>query len=139
GGQAISMTVYPEYVCAFDIALTKDDAINAYADGKNIYITTGVLRFVERDQELQMAIAHELAHNSENHMNKKGINSIFGAVVDIAAAAYGVNTQGAFMNATGQMYSQEFESEADYIGLYMLANADVPIMDSANFWRRMAA
>jgi predicted Zn-dependent protease len=36
-------------------------------------------------------------------------------------------------------YSQEFESEADYVGLYIMANSGMPIADAPKFWRRMAA
>jgi predicted Zn-dependent protease len=36
-------------------------------------------------------------------------------------------------------YSQEFEAEADYVGLYIMANAGMPITDAPKFWRRMAA
>ena len=40
---------------------------------------------------------------------------------------------------TSTMFSQEFEREADYVGMYMLARAGVPTDEAANLWRRMAA
>jgi predicted Zn-dependent protease len=36
------------------------------------------------------------------------------------------------------MYSKEFEAEADYVGLYLMARAGFAIEDTPNFWRRMA-
>jgi predicted Zn-dependent protease len=98
-----------------------------------------MLRFVENDQELALVIGHELAHNAMGHIGAKTTNYVLGSVFDILAAAYGVNTQGAFGNAGAQAYSQGLEAEADYVGLYAVARADMPIDDSANFWRRFGA
>ena len=36
-------------------------------------------------------------------------------------------------------FSQEFELEADYIGLYIMARAGYSTDHAANFWRKMAA
>jgi hypothetical protein len=137
-GTPQTLDITPEQVCSFEIILDPSDALNAYADGSRIYITSGMYRFVDTDQELQLVIAHELAHNSEGHINKKVGNSLVGSVFDIAAAVYGVNTGGFFGDIAGGMYSQEFETEADYVGLYMMARADIATVESANFWRRMA-
>ena len=134
-----TITISPERGCAYEIYYDGSDAINAYADGSSIYITAGMYRFAENDQELQTVIAHELAHNAEGHLDKKLGNAALGAVFDIAAAAYGVNTQGAFSDMTATMFSQEFEREADYVGMYMLSRAGVPTDEASNLWRRMAA
>ncbi len=42
------------------------------------------------------------------------------------------------MNAGGGAFSVEFEREADYVGLYMMARAGYAIETAPNFWRRMA-
>lgn len=138
-GISSDLPITPELGCSYEIYYDASDAINAYADGNAIYITAGMYRFAENDQELQVVIAHELAHNSEGHLNKKLGNTVIGAIFDVAAAAYGINTQGAFADMTSTMFSQEFEREADYVGMYMLARAGIPIDESANLWRRMAA
>ena len=51
-------------VCDYPVLLGDDDALNAYADGNNIIITRGMMRFLESDRELALVIGHELAHNS---------------------------------------------------------------------------
>src|SRR5690606_3998107 len=65
-----------------------------------------------------------------------------GAVLDVLAAAGGVNTGGAFTDMGGDigamMFSQAFESEADYVGLYFTARAEFDVSGAENFWRRMA-
>ncbi|MGH8120151.1 MAG: M48 family metalloprotease, partial [Gammaproteobacteria bacterium] len=35
-------------------------------------------------------------------------------------------------------YSQEFEAEADYVALYIMARAGIPLENSADFWRRIS-
>jgi len=97
-----------------------------------------MLRFINEDKELQMVIAHELAHNIEGHIEKKTNNYLLGTIVDLAAAGAGVNTRGTFGSLGAQMYSQDFEREADYVGMYILANSGIEREGVANFWRRMS-
>ena len=143
-GQQIGYTIAPELLCGYDAFLTSNDGLNAYTDGKAIYVTQGMVRFAENDQELQAVIAHELAHITEGHVAKKmtnaGIGAIFGAIVDIAAASQGIYTNtAADLAAAGSMaFSQEFEREADYVSIYMLQRTGVDTAAVANLWRRMA-
>ena len=37
------------------------------------------------------------------------------------------------------MYSQDFEREADYVGLYILAKSNIDSSNIENFWRKLAA
>ena len=97
-----------------------------------------MLRFIEDDRELQMIIAHELAHNIEGHIEKKSNNFILGTIVDLAASSAGINTRGTFVSMGAQMYSQDFEREADYVGMYKMANSNIDRKGVANFWRRMS-
>lgn len=144
GGQEVEYAISPEALCGYDAFLTQDDGLNAYTDGNAIYVTQGMVRFVENDQELQAVIAHELAHITEGHVKKKmtnaGIGAIFGAIVDIAAASQGVytNTAGDFAQVGAMAFSQAFEREADYVSVYMLQRTGVDTAVVANLWRRMA-
>ena len=140
------VAVSPTQSCAFKVKLSPDDVKNAYADGKNIVIYKGMMDFFKTDEEIALVVSHELAHNSMNHMDAKKKNSIlggvFGVLLDVAAAAGGVNTNGEFtrmtMEAGAGAYSVEFEQEADYVGLYFMATAGYKIDDAPLFWRRMA-
>jgi predicted Zn-dependent protease len=126
--------------------LSPDDIKNAYADGKNIVVQKGMMDFFKSDEEVALVVSHELAHNSMKHIDAKKKNAmiggIFGLLLDVAAAAGGVNTNGDFTrmasNAGGGAYSVEFEQEADYVGLYFMSIAGYKIDDAPNFWRRMA-
>ncbi len=127
-----------DIVCDYSFRVQEDDAINAFADGKRLIFTTGILRFAAKDEELAIIIGHELAHNVMGHLDKKQGNAAIGLVFDLLFAGVGVNTQGAFSNMAGSVYSQEFEAEADYVGLYFVKRANMPIKNAPHFWRCMA-
>jgi len=146
GNEEKKISVAPTQACDFKVHLSPDDVKNAYADGKNIVINKGMMDFFKSDEEIALVVSHELAHNSMKHIDAKKKNAtiagIFGLLLDVAAAAGGVNTNGDFTrlasNAGGSAYSVEFEQEADYVGLYFMAKAGYKIDDAPNFWRRMA-
>ncbi len=139
GDKIISRTLTPVEICSYPVRLVNSDARNAYADGEAIYITTGMMRFAENDKELQLVIAHELAHNSESHIDKKKTNMWIGTFFDVLAAGYGIDTQSGFAKMGAAQHGQDFEREADYVGMYMLARAGIDAKETAYFWRRMAA
>ncbi len=145
GEQSITLT--PVAVCDYTVHLANSPKINAYADGNRVLVTTGMMDFVRDDTELETVLGHELAHNVMKHRDAKTGNEAIGAVAglafDVVLLAAGVNTQGAFMkagaNVGSSVFSQGFESEADYVGLYILARAGSDYRNAPNFWRRMAA
>lgn len=142
----VELSVPPDTVCDYGVSAIKEDALNAWADGKNVYVTSAMLRFAADDEELAVVLSHEISHNAMRHIDAKkknaAIGAIFGAILDIAAASQGINTGGEFTNdmmaAASMAFSQDFEREADYVGLYVLARAGHPIANSPDFWRRMA-
>jgi membrane-associated protease RseP (regulator of RpoE activity) len=138
GGVATELFFLPDTVCDYPLEFSASSEVNAFADGKKIFITKGMARFASDDRELAMVIGHELGHNTMGHREKKTINAGIGLLFDIAAAAAGVNTQSAFSKAGAQSFSQDFESEADYVGLYYLARSGYDTSGAAEFWRRMA-
>jgi hypothetical protein len=129
----------PAVTCGYPIDVVNDGAINAYADGQRVFLTYGMMRFVESDDELAVVLGHELGHNVQGHIDAKRSNAAVGTIFDIVAAAYGVNTGGAFGSAGGASFSQEFETEADLFGAYAMARAGVAPETAAYFWRRMGA
>jgi hypothetical protein len=145
GASRINTTIPPDTVCDYGLVALKSSELNAFADGKNVYVTSAMLRFAASDDELAIVLGHEIAHNAMRHMDAKkrnaGLGALFGAVLDGLAASQGVYTGGSFSQdfaAMGaQVFSQSFESEADYVGLYVLARGGRPFANSPDFWRRM--
>jgi len=132
--------------CDYRVAVLRDDTVNAFANGDALFVNTGMMRFAN-DYELATVIGHELAHNAMNHIEKMKSNATAGVaggfLLDILFASVGVNTGGGFTRLGGNVgasaYSQDFETEADYVGLYFMARAGYDVNDAAVFWRRMAA
>lgn len=136
-GQSILLT--PDRACSYPVVLGNGDEVNAYADGNQVVIQRGMMRFAASDTELALVISHEIAHNSMSHMRSKMTNYALGSILDVAAQLLlKIPTQGLFGNLGGNAYSQDFEAEADYVGLYIMAQAGGNIEDAPKFWRRMA-
>ncbi len=139
GEQTHVLTVRPAAACHYPVFAVTDDTVSAFADGDNVTITSGMMRFAETDEELANVISHEVAHNAMGHSSKKTANGNVGLLFDVLAASLGVNTGGAFSKVGKGAFSHDFEAEADYVGLYMMARAGYAIDDAADIWRRMGA
>lgn len=72
------------------------------------------------------------------HIGKKQQNYWLGAAFDIAAHTQGCNTNGYFGELTGKAYTKNIVAEADYVGMYILANSGMELDGATYFWRRMA-
>ncbi len=146
-GSTMPINIEQVPCCDYSIVLIDSDEVNAAADGEKIYVTRGLTRFVENDSELATIISHELAHNTRRHIDMVKKNSLAGGIggllLDIAAAAAGVYTGGAFSklgsNVGGSLYSKDMEREADYVGLYILALSGYNIDEAPNVFRRLGA
>src|SRR5262249_54146069 len=138
--QPLSITVTPDKACHYRVRLDPQQIINAFADGRQILVARGMMSFARDDNELALVLAHEMAHNLMKHIDAKKQNAGVGLLADIAVVLLSRgqvrNTNFGQIGATA--YSQEFEAEADYVGLYIMANAGIPISNAPNFWRRMA-
>ena len=137
-GATVTVEVMPDLVCDYPLYYRSSGEVNAFADGSAIYLTRGMLRFTADDRELALVVAHELAHNTMGHSGKKTANATVGLLVDLLGAAAGVNTRRTFSDIGARAFSQDFEREADHVGMYYLARAGYPTEGVADFWRRMA-
>jgi peptidase M48-like protein/PDZ domain-containing protein len=144
-------SIVPVRACAFSTVATDGDVVNAFADGSTVTVTVGMLRFVQDDTELALVVSHELAHNLMQHVAAKSNNEVVGVLMRVAIIATAIATRGASgpnpqvsQLASAPMpsrtsFSREFEAEADYVGLYMMARTGLLIDRAPQFWRRMGA
>ena len=140
-GVPLVVSVVPEPACWYPILITPDQGVNAFADGTRIRVTRGMVNFAATDDELALVVSHEMAHNAMRHIEAKKKNAGLGFLADLAILilSRGQVSSQAFQQIGAMAYSQEFEAEADYVGLYIMANAGMPIDEAPLFWRRMAA
>ena len=71
GVKVLTLPVKTQPIGNFEALYLNERALNAYANGKNVFITEGMMDFVKTDAELQFVIAHELAHNIGKHLEKR--------------------------------------------------------------------
>lgn len=57
--------------CDYPVVATIGDILNAHVAGETITITTGLIRFVESDDELAAVIGHEVAHRLLGHRRSR--------------------------------------------------------------------
>lgn len=117
-GQDMTITVEPTTACDYNLQLSGSATVNAFADGRNITVTSAMMEFVQSDDELALIIGHELAHNTMGHIRKIVGNYI--------------------LSLGGTRYTRPFESEADYVGLYYMVRAGYSPDGVEGFWQRLA-
>ena len=131
----------------YRVELDPGKGLNAYADGSNVVLNAAMVDFAKNDTHLAFVMAHEFGHNIMGHLQAQQDNGTLGTIVgsvgDLFAFSRGYDTHGAFgkfgENRARLSYSPEFEAEADYVGLYILARAGYPIEQAPDFWRLMSA
>jgi predicted Zn-dependent protease len=129
--------------------LVQDETINAWCmPGGKIVFYTGILPIANGEAGVAAIMGHEVAHALANHGQQRmsaGTLQQLGAVagnvaiddqktLNIFNQAYGVGTQVGVMLP----FSRSHETEADEIGLYLMAIAGYDPIEAANLWRRMS-
>ncbi|MYC24519.1 MAG: M48 family metalloprotease [Gammaproteobacteria bacterium] len=133
-------SIQPEKTCRSEIFVSRSLAFIAYASsGDRIGVATGLLNFLKEEPDLQYIIAHELAHNVYGHVSKARTRGILGGVLDGISLVTGFWTNGLFTKLGIRANSKEFENEADYVAMYILANAGVDLSGIEDVWRRVSA
>ncbi|KKO47237.1 peptidase [Arsukibacterium ikkense] len=136
----------------WEVVVFENDQINAFAlPGGKIGVYTGLLKVAENQEQLAAVIGHEIAHVMAGHSNERLSTNQFVqsalALGDAGTRAYGVRYQQEIMAALGvgaQLgvvlpFSRTHESEADIIGLDLMAKAGFEPRQAINLWQNMAA
>jgi predicted Zn-dependent protease len=129
-----------------------DKTANAWVmPGGKAAVYTGILKYTQDDTGLAVVLGHEVAHAIAGHGNERmsqGLLAQVGAVaLSVALAQEPSTTQNLFMQAYGVganvglllPYSRLQESEADHIGLILMARAGYDPRQAIPFWQRMQA
>lgn len=136
----------------WDVVLFKDDAVNAFAlPGGHIGVYTGLLKAAKNQDQLATVLGHEVAHVLAQHGNERVSQGIATqqAVALIGGMVGGSNggkraTTLALLGLGAQVgvllpFSRLQESEADRIGLDIMARAGFDPRASVQLWENMAA
>ena len=132
--------------------LVDDKAVNAWCmPGGKIVFYTGILPVAENETAIAAIMGHEVAHALANHGQQRvstGVLQQLGAVgVGVATSGKSTEAQQAWMQAYGVgstigvmlPFSRSHESQADEIGIKIMAIAGYNPDEAVALWKRMKA
>jgi predicted Zn-dependent protease len=137
----------------WEFNLIQDDkTVNAFCmPGGKIVVYTGILPVVKDENGLATVMSHEVAHAIANHGGERmsqeimvqaggmGLSQLMKSKPAVAQKilmqAYGAGSQVGILLP----YSRSHESEADHIGLILMARAGYDPKTAVAFWERMSA
>ena len=135
GGDPHTVEIVPVVVCRATVETRPDQKLNASTNGNTISVYRGLLERMS-DDDIQTVLAHELAHNTLGHIGKITPVRSAGLLVDIGLlAGYRVWLGPIFSRLAGSTTSVQLEREADYVAMYLLANAGLDTANRADIWR----
>ncbi len=149
-----SLYAGPAKMFEWEVVVIKDDkTMNAFAlPGGKIAVYTGIFPAAKNEAGLAAIMGHEVIHALARHgaerMSQGLVTQILLTGADIALAGRGTQpeTRQAVMQALGLgaqvgvllPFSREHESEADYIGVLLAAEAGYDPREAIRVWERMA-
>jgi metalloendopeptidase OMA1, mitochondrial len=138
----------PEYHWEFAV-IQEDQMVNAFAlPGGKVAVFTGLLKYTQSEAGLATVMGHEVAHALQRHGAERYSRNILEQIAQVGAmagAATGVVDPSAAMGAMSAYgvgfalpFNRRQESEADYVGLRLMAQAGYDPREAVPFWERMS-
>jgi predicted Zn-dependent protease len=135
----------------WEFNLIEDDkTVNAWCmPGGKVAVYTGILPLTQDETGLGVVMGHEVAHAMAKHGNERMSQALLvqlgGIGFSTALTKYSSQTQQIFLGVYGVTanvgfmlpYSRLHESEADRIGLILMAKAGYDPREAIPFWQRM--
>jgi predicted Zn-dependent protease len=135
----------------WEVQVVRDRQVNAFClPGGKIVVYTAILPVCETDAGLATVMGHEIAHALAHHGAERMAQQQMAQVAVSAAGSSMGDMDPAqrqrmmqVLNAGARFgilkYSRSHESEADHVGLLMMATAGYDPRESVRFWARMRA
>lgn len=133
----------------WEVVVFEDRSLNAFAlPGGKIGVHTGLLDLVDNQDQLAVVIGHEVGHVTARHSNERlsqqvGTNLGISLVQAVAAPQSALGQTAVGLLGIGAQYgiimpySRLQESEADMIGLDLMAKAGFNPSESIKLWQKM--
>lgn len=136
----------------WEYKLIQSEQVNAWCmPGGKIAFYTGILPIAQNETGVAVIMGHEVAHALANHGQQRMSSGILqqagGVAVAVATGNESPEKQQMWMQAYGLgttvgmalPFSRGHETEADKIGLYLMAMAGYNPDEAAELWKRMKA
>ena len=138
---------------SWEVVVFEERSANAFAlPGGKIGVHTGLLQVATNQHQLAAVLGHEVAHVLAGHANERVSQSALAesSLALISAAAGARDLSPAQREALGLLgvgvqygvilpYSRTHESEADLIGMDLMAKAGFEPAESVTLWQNMTA
>ncbi|KZN36199.1 M48 family metallopeptidase [Pseudoalteromonas luteoviolacea] len=134
----------------WEVVVFKDDSANAFAlPGGKIGVHTGLLKVAKNQHQLAAVMGHEVGHVIAQHANERvSQSSLLQAGLQVSNAVMEMNNiehRNAIMQGLGVgaqvgialPFSRGHETEADIIGLELMAKAGFKPIGAVELWRNM--
>jgi predicted Zn-dependent protease len=132
----------------WEFRVIEKDVANAFAlPGGKVAVYTGILKYTQTEAGLAVVMGHEVAHALARHGGERMSRSVLAqAGLTLGQVALGGSHPGV-MQAVNLAYGVGIElpfgrgqeSEADHIGLILMAKAGYDPNESVPFWQRMSS
>ncbi len=135
----------------WEVTVLRSKQINAFClPGGKIVVYTAILKVAETNQGLATVMGHEIAHALAHHGAERMAQGTMVKIAMTGATAslgdMNPDQRDSVMKALNfgaqagvLKYSRNHESEADHMGLLLMAAAGYDPREAAKFWKRMSA
>lgn len=134
----------PSVPSSWEVAVFDSDQVNAFAlPGGKIGVYAGLLQVAENPDQLATVIGHEIGHVIARHGNERVSQAMVAQTgMQLAGALAGETAMGALglgvQYGVLLPYGRTQESEADKIGIDLMAQAGFDPRESVKLWENMA-
>jgi len=133
----------------WELVVFDDETLNAFAlPGNKIGVHTGLIKLVDNQHQLAAVIGHEVGHVQARHSNERmsqktavsqgvslvsAVSAPTSALGQLAVSSLGIGAEYGIILP----FSRTHESEADIIGLDLMAKAGFDPRQSISLWQKM--
>ncbi len=115
--------------CNYSFHLVETDILNATATGRQVIVSTGLMRVIASHDELAWVLAHEIAHNVLQHSQNVKLDALLETFLQ--------RTLGEVSLPVHSPPRWKLEQQADYVALYLMARAGYDLEAVGDFWNRL--
>ncbi|MGD2113058.1 MAG: M48 family metallopeptidase [Gammaproteobacteria bacterium] len=148
--QCVANAITREVGGSWEVVVFEDDSANAFAlPGGKIGVNSGLLKVATNQHQLATVIGHEVAHVQARHSNERvsqkfAVEQGLGLINAVASPTSGTGRTVMGLLGVGAQYgvllpySRLQESEADMLGLDVMAKAGFDPRESTRLWINMS-
>jgi predicted Zn-dependent protease len=143
GSRIAAAAEKPDFQWQFTL-IDDPKTVNAFClPGGRVAVYTGILPITQDENGLAVVLSHEVAHALARHGAERISDQLAaGLALDVVMAGKSETTQAIVAQAYGigvaLPFSRKQESEADHIGLILMAKSGYDPRGAITFWKRMA-